>query len=371
MSLSIIIVNYKSTQLVLDCLAMIDQDPSARDFELIVVDNASGGDPRKPILATFSRVIWIQMEYNSGFARANNEGIRRSTGETVLLLNSDTLPPAGMIAACYHGLLQSDYVAAGVQLSNADGTPQISGNYFMKGGLNYLLPLPYMGKAIKWMGERLNVKKPHVPNGAVVSPNQGNSAFSTSGSTSVLAVSSGSGTSSVAVAPTGPVIEVDWINGAFLMVKKSAIDTAGLMDEDFFLYAEEAEWCGRLRKTGKLCLFGSLTVVHLQGETANQEFGSAGKGYYNLYDRKGLQIMLSNFVRIRKQFGVAWFLVQLFFYLLEIPVFFTGVLLSVLFVRKQDRYSFIQFINYCKNTGFLLGKSALIIRNKPYFYKVL
>ncbi|HWK05339.1 MAG TPA: glycosyltransferase family 2 protein [Puia sp.] len=337
MSLSIIIVNYKSTPLVLDCLAMIDQDPSAPDFEIIVVDNASGGDPRTPILTAFPRVTWIQMEYNSGFARANNEGIRRSTGETVLLLNSDTLPAAGMIAACYQGLLQSEYVAAGVQLSNSDGTPQISGNYFMKGGLNYLLPLPYMGKAIKWMGERMKVKKPHVPDGAVA----------------------------------GSVIEVDWINGAFLMVKKSAIDTAGLMDEDFFLYAEEAEWCGRLRKTGKLCLFGALTVIHLQGETANQEFGSAGKGYYNLYDRKGLQIMLSNFVRIRKQFGTGWFLVQLFFYLLEIPVFFTGVLLSALFARKQDRYSFTQFINYCKNTGLLLGKSAVIIRNKPYFYKVL
>jgi len=73
----------------------------------------------------------------------------------------------------------------------------------MKGGLNYLLPLPYMGKAIKWMGERMKVKKPHVPDGAV-------------------AISSGSGSAAV-----GSVIEVDWINGAFLMVKKSAIDTAG------------------------------------------------------------------------------------------------------------------------------------------------
>ena len=355
MSLSIIIVNYKSTRLVLDCLQLIDQDPSARSFELIVVDNASGDNSREQTLAAFPRVTWIQMEYNSGFARANNEGIRRSTGETVLLLNSDTLPATGMIAACYRGLQESEYVAAGVQLSNPDGTPQISGNYFMKGGLNYLLPLPYMGGAIKWMGERMKVKKPHVPDGALAAsaPNTGASRTDPGG-----------------LVP-GPVIEVDWINGAFLMVKKNAIDKAGLMDEDFFLYAEEAEWCGRLRKTGKLCLFGSLTVVHLQGETANQEFGSAGKGYYNLYDRKGLQIMLSNFVRIRKQFGTGWFLVQLFFYLLEIPVFFIGVGLSALLTRKQDRYSFTQFINYCKNTGFLLGKSLLIIRNKPYFYKVL
>ena len=344
MSLSIIIVNYKSAQLVLDCLELMNRDAAAREFEILVVDNASGDDSRQRVLSAFPQVVWVQMDYNSGFARANNEGIRRSTGETVLLLNSDTLPAAGTIAQCYQGLLHSEYVAAGVQLLNRDGTPQISGNYFMKGGLNYLLPLPYLGSVLKWLGGRVKVKAPHVAGDAI----PGNGAIG-----------------------DGGVIEVDWINGAFLMVKKSAIDKAGPMDEDFFLYAEEAEWCGRLRKTGKLCLFGSLHVIHLQGETANQEFGSAGKGYYNLYDRKGLQIMLSNFVRIRKQFGVGWFLVQLFFYLLEIPVFLAGVLLSALFVREQDRYTFSQFINYCKNTGFLVSKSVLIMRNKPYFYKVL
>jgi hypothetical protein len=339
MSLSIIIVNYKSAQLVLDCLELMNREAAARNFEIIVVDNASGDDSRQRILSAFPQVIWIQMDYNSGFARANNEGIRSSSGETVLLLNSDTLPSTVTIEECYQGLLHSEYVAAGVQLLNTDGTPQISGNYFMKGGLNYLLPLPYLGNALKWIGERVKIKAPHVPGGAP----------------------SGAGT----------IIEVDWINGAYLMVKKNAIDKAGLLDEDFFLYAEEAEWCGRLRKVGKLCLFRTLHVIHLQGETANQEFGSAGKGYYNLYDRKGLQIMLSNFVRIRKQFGVGWFLVQLMMYLLEIPVFFAGVLLSALFMRKGDRYSFAQFINYCKNTGLLVGKSVLIIRNKPYFYKVL
>jgi GT2 family glycosyltransferase len=339
MSLSIIIVNYKSVQLVLDCLELMNQDMAARAFEIIVVDNASGDDSRQRVLSAFPQVVWVQMDYNSGFARANNEGIRRSSGETVLLLNSDTLPAAAAITQCYQGLLHSEYVAAGVQLLNSDGTPQISGNYFMKGGLNYLLPLPYLGSVLKWLGGRAKIKAPHVAGPGTIGG--------------------------------GAVIEVDWINGAFLMVKKSAIEKAGLMDEDFFLYAEEAEWCGRLRKTGKLCLFGSLHVVHLQGETANQEFGSAGKGYYNLYDRKGLQIMLSNFVRIRKQFGIGWFLVQLFFYLLEIPVFLAGVLLSALFIRREERYSFAQFINYCKNIVLLVSKSVLIIRNKPYFYKVL
>ena len=338
--LSIIIVNYKSAALILDCLHSLyggagsGGGGSEYPFEVLVVDNASGDDSQQRITAVFPRVIWISVDYNAGFARGNNEGIRRSAGDAVLLLNGDTLPHASTIIQAYHRLMDSSFVAAGVQLLNPDGTHQISGMYVMKGGLNYLLPLPYLGTLIKKAGQLAKVKKPHV---AEVEENP---------------------------------IEVDWINGAFLMVKKSAIEKAGLLDEDFFLYAEEAEWCSRLKKTGPLCLFGDLNMVHLQGETANQEFGSTGKGYYNLYDRKGLQIMLSNFVRIRKQFGVGWFLIQLFFYLIGILFFLPGVICSRLF-SKTPRYSFSQFRQYSKNVAVIVRLSPVIIRNKPYFYKVL
>ena len=164
-------------------------------------------------------------------------------------------------------------------------------------------------------------------------------------------------------------VEVDWINGAFLMVKKEAIKKAGMLDEDFFLYSEEAEWCSRLKKQGKLCIYGQYKVIHLQGETANETFQSAGKGYYNIFDRKGLQIMVSNFVRIRKQFGVFWFLVMLFFYVIEVPVFFIGFLLQRIFNRRSYRYP--QVGGYVKNVGQLLKLSLTILRNKPHFYKVL
>jgi GT2 family glycosyltransferase len=274
------------------------------------------------------------MGYNAGFARANNAGIRMSRGSAVLLLNSDTLIEEGAIRRCYELFMDSSYVACGVQLLNTDRTPQISGNYFMKGGLNYLLPLPYMGAAVKWAGELFKVDKPNVPE-------------------------------------ANGLVEVDWINGAFLMVKKEAIEKAGMMDEDFFLYAEEAEWCSRLRKYGKICLYGQLHVVHLQGASANETFGSEGKGYYNLYDRKGLQIMLSTFVRIRKQFGKIWFLVQWTFYLVEIPVFLMGVSFTHLIKGRRSRYSFAQFRQYCRNFMTVAGKTTIILRNKPYFYKVL
>jgi GT2 family glycosyltransferase len=333
-ALSIIIVNYKTPELVIDCLRTVYAQAGRPDFEVIVIDNASGDDSRERILHAFPNVRWSDMGYNAGFARANNAGIRMSQGDTVLLLNSDTLVEGDAITRCYELLAASSYVACGVQLLNADRTPQISGNFFMKGGLNYLLPLPYLGSVIKRAGELFRVDKPNVPE-------------------------------------ADALVEVDWINGAFLMVKKAAIEKAGLMDEDFFLYAEEAEWCGRLRKHGKMCIYGQLHVIHLQGASANETFGSEGKGYYNLYDRKGLQIMLSNFVRIRKQFGSGWFLVQLAFYLLEMPVFLLGLLLSRLIRGRHSRYTFSQFLQYCKNFMTVIGKTTIILRNKPYFYKVL
>jgi hypothetical protein len=202
----------------------------------------------------------------------------------------------------------------------------------MKGGLNYLLPMPYGGGMIKRLGEWARVAKPHVPG-------------------------------------KGGILEVDWINGAFLMVKKEAIDKAGMMDEDFFLYAEEAEWCGRLKRVGRICLYGDLEVIHLQGVTANQLFGSDGKGYANLFDRKGLQVMLSNFVRIRKQFGRGWFIVQLISYIVDIPVFLLGMLFSS--IRGRNRYTWMQFRRYCAHVGVIIAKTPIILRNKPYFYKVI
>jgi len=273
------------------------------------------------------------MNYNAGFARANNKGIDLAGSDIVILLNPDILVKDDAITKCFQQFKESPYVACGVQLLNPDKTPQISGAYFMKGGLNHLLPLPVLGKLLKWMGGRMKVEKP-----------------------SILKAKG--------------IMEVDWINGAFLMAKKEYIEKAGKLDEDFFLYAEEIEWCSRLRKQGKLCIYGDLNIIHLQGEAANEAFDSKGKGYYNLFDKKGKQIMISNFVRIRKQFGSGWFLIHLLVYLLEIPFFFFRILLQP-FLASGIKYRFSDFTGYCRNMFFLLKNSIRILKNRPHFYKAL
>ena len=150
MQLSIIIINYKCGQLVIDCIQSIYEQNSTFSYEIIVVDNHSEDGSREKITGLFPGVVWIDMNYNSGFARANNEAIRRAKGETVLLLNADTIIENNAIEKCYIYLKNSQLLACGVQLLNVDRTPQISGNYVMKGGLNYLLPLPFMGNTLKF-----------------------------------------------------------------------------------------------------------------------------------------------------------------------------------------------------------------------------
>ncbi|MGZ3852771.1 MAG: glycosyltransferase family 2 protein [Flavisolibacter sp.] len=329
---SIIIVNYHSASLLINCIESLLKYTADINKEIIVVDNNSGDDSEQRVRALFPNIVWIQMTYNAGFARANNVGIRQSTGDTVLLLNPDVLFEDDSVHQCYSRLQQSSYVGAGVQLLNPDRTPQITGSYFIKGGINHFLPLPVLGKVFKWLGSTLKVKKTNVPEAK-------------------------------------GAVEVDWINGAFLMVKKSAMEKAGLLDEDFFLYAEEIEWCSRLRRLGSFCVYGDLHAIHLQGATANETFGSAGKGYFNLFDKKGRQIMLSNFVRIRKQFGIAWFLFHLLIYLMEVPLFLLQLCLQNLI--GKPRLSFGDFRGYCANLSTVLSLSPTIVRNKPHFYKVL
>jgi GT2 family glycosyltransferase len=329
---SIIIVNYRTPELVIDCLETIYKTSQLPGIEVIVVDNFSSDGSEDKITSSFPRVRWIQMNYNSGFARANNAGILAARGEIILLLNSDTLNEDDAIMKCFERLAASDYCACGIQLLNSDRSPQISGSYFAKGGLNQLMALPYAGHFIRWLGSALKVKK-------------------------------------TSVTEARGVVEVDWINGAFLMVKKEAIEKEGLMDEDFFLYFEEIEWCSRLRKAGPLCIYGDLNIVHLQGVTTNEVFASTGQGYYNLFDRKGLQIMLSALLRIRKQYGIGWFLFHLLAYCFTIPVFFIGVVLSLPF--KGREYSFKQFSGYAGNCARIISLTGRIIANKPYLYKVL
>lgn len=315
MQLSIIIVNYNAKKFIVDCIKSALQFPSANTFEWIIVDNNSSDGSKTFLTGIFPFIKWIDMGYNSGFARANNAGILHAESDIVLLLNPDTIMVDDCIHKCLECFRKDNAIACSVQLINPDRSPQITGNYFMKGGLNHLLPLPYLGNVLRSIAFFFRAKK-----------------------TNVLAASERQ--------------KVDWINGAFLMVKRPAIEKAGLMDEQFFLYAEESEWCSRLMKYGDLVVYGNLKIIHLQGEIINAQANSPDKGYFNLYDKKGLQLIVSNNLRIRKQHGIRWYLLNLIIYVTEIPVFF---LFSFFF-------NLLHFTNPFKDWPLALGYSKNVLK---------
>ena len=333
MRLSVIIVNYRSSTDIINCLQSASRFTSFKEVEWIIVDNNSGDNSKDIITTSFPIVRWIQMNYNAGFARANNEGIRLSAGEVVLLLNPDTIILEDAVYKCFKRFIETSCVACAVQLLNPDQSPQITGNFFMKGGLNHLLPLPYLGRLLRSIAFAAKVKKTNVQQSSTEE-------------------------------------KVDWINGAFLMVKKTAINTSGLLDEDFFLYSEEIEWCSRLKKVGPLCVFGDLYTIHLQGESIGKATATTGKGYFNLYDKRGLQLMVSQMIRIRKQFGIGWFLFHLCMFTFEVPVFFICSILDHLIHLQNPFTEWKQIKGFTINLFKTWKLSWTIIQNKPHFYKM-
>jgi len=309
------------------------QFSSSGSFEWIIVDNNSATNEKDVLISKFPFIKWIDMGYNAGFARANNAGILEAKGEVILLLNPDTIVIDDCINECLKRFINDAAIACSVQLKDLDNHPQITGNYFMKGGLNQLLPLPYLGKFLRAVAFFFKAKK-----------------------TNVIEASARE--------------KVDWINGAFLMVKQDVIKRAGLMDEDFFLYAEESEWCSRLNKFGDLVVYGDIDIVHLQGEIINIEAKTTDKGYFDLYTRKGLQLMVSNMLRIRKQYGGGWYLFNLIIYIIEIPIFFICSFVHNLFRFKNPFKQWKIGLKYCANVFTLLKLSPEIILNKKKFYKM-
>jgi GT2 family glycosyltransferase len=332
--LSIIIVNYRSAPLVVNCIRSVQHQTTNLAFEIIVVDNASGDKSLSVIKDLFPAVQRILMPYNAGFARANNAGIKIAKANTILLLNPDTIATDDSITRCYQQLQQSHFIAAGVQLYDSSGAPQISGNFFMAGGINHLLPIPYWGDLLRWAGYRTKTKIPNV-------------------------------------AKASGVEEVDWVSGAFLMVKRPAIEKAGIMDEDFFLYAEEVEWCSRLKKSGPLCIFGNCSIIHLEGGSVNLDQKIEERGYYNLYNRKGLQLMVSNHLRVRKQYGVGWFLFLLLNYTWGVFFFCFCSTLHRLFTLRDPTGDWNRVAAFASNVCRLWKLTPAIISGKPHFYKML
>jgi GT2 family glycosyltransferase len=218
--LSVIIVNWNTRELLADCLCSIEDFQSSifnLQSEVIVVDNASSDSSAAMVREQFPWVRLRENVGNVGFARANNQGISQATGRYVLLLNPDTVVMPGALAALVGFLEAHPQVGVvGPTLLDRDRRIQLSWAKF-----------PTLWSELT-TGHRRD-RKPFL---------------------------------------SGDAYEVDWLAGACLLVRRGAIDAAGLLDERFFLYSEETDWCLRIQRAGwRIAYYPSAKVVHLEGSS--------------------------------------------------------------------------------------------------------
>lgn len=255
MDISIVIINWNTREMLRDCLASVYAGLGDLGAEVIVVDNASGDGSPDMVDADFPRATLIRNRENTGFAAANNQAFRIARGRHVLLLNSDTLVHGDVLSASVAYLDdQPDVGAMGCRVLNRDGSLQITGsrfpslvNLFLQGSGLSRLPGAFFDRyrMIRW--DRRDAR------------------------------------------------EVDVISGCYMLVRRAVLDDVGLLDEAFFFYGEETDWCRRMQQAGWRLMFAPVgEITHFGG------------GSVNSLNHKRDVMLTEGTVRLhRKHFGLA------------------------------------------------------------------
>ena len=218
-AVSIVIVSFNARADLERCLESLRAAPPQASHEILVVDNHSS-DGSAESARRFPGVLVIQQETNVGFARANNAGIRASTGTALLLLNSDTIVPPGAIDRLMAALdAEPDVAIVGPRLVDGSGRAELSFGR-MIGPLN------------EWRQKRM---------------------------------ARGGGVESLTRQRHYP----DWVTGACLLVRRVDAQAVGLLDERYFMYAEDVDFCAAVRARGRRVLFTpDVEIVHQRGRSA-------------------------------------------------------------------------------------------------------
>lgn len=233
MDVSIIVVNWNTKALLCDCLKSIYEQAGDVDFEVIVIDNASTDGSVEMVKKSFPQVTLIENSENRGFAAANNQGIAIAKGRYVLLLNSDTIVLASAIAKTVSFADSHPEVGVvGCRVLNSDRTLQKT-CFMFPSILNMILSSTYLYKLFprsRFFGrERMTWWD------------------------------------------RNDIREVDVVTGCFMLVKREAIEQVGIMDERFFMYGEETDWCYRFKQAGWKILFAPCAeIIHLGGQSARK-----------------------------------------------------------------------------------------------------
>lgn len=261
-TLSIIIVNFNTRQLVCDCLHSIFTHPPRCSFEIFAVDNGSTDGSCEVIARQFPDIKLIQNQRNLGFSEANNQALRLARGNYLMLLNSDTLVVPGSIDRMLQAMAFHSRVGVlGPRLLYPDGRIQSSYGD-LPTVFAYFAHLLKMGSLVPDFFWRL------------LSRTQMLNHIGSTISTYCLWH---------ADAPpiTRELPEDVFVIGACMLIRRACMERVGFLDSEFLLYDDDADYCKRVHDSGwKILFFSDSVIVHLKGGTAGNNHRRNVHAYY-------------------------------------------------------------------------------------------
>lgn len=272
MDLSVIIVSYNTKDLLKQTIQSVIDNTKDIEYEIFVTDNNSSDDSVEMVKKDYPKVNLIESKENLGFPKGNNIAIKRATGRYILLLNSDTKVIGECLQNCIKYMDKHREIGAlGCKVELPSGkldhackrgfpTPEASLYYLLK--LNKFFP---------------DKKK--------------------------------FGKYTMSYVKDNEVAEVDSLMGAFMMIPKKVVDEVGMLDEEFFMYGEDIDWCFRIKKAGyKVLYYPVEKIIHYKGSSSKKkrakttyEFHRAMILFYNKHYKKEYNILIAALV----YFGVA------------------------------------------------------------------
>lgn len=272
MDLSIVIVNYNTKDLLKQTIESVINNTKGIKYEIWVVDNSSKDGSVEMVQEEFKDVKLIASKENLGFPKGNNVAIKKATGRYVLLLNSDTKVIGDNLQNCVDYMDKHKEIGAlGCKVELADGildhackrgfpTPEASLYYFLKLHKIMKNKRKYGAYTASYLGE-------------------------------------------------DEIGEVDALTGAFMMIPRAVIDKVGMLDEEFFMYGEDIDWCYRIKEAGyKIMYYPKEKIIHYKGSSSKKKKAKTTYEFHRamiLFYRKHYNDKYNIFVKILVYIGVA------------------------------------------------------------------
>ncbi|MCL1934231.1 MAG: glycosyltransferase family 2 protein [Candidatus Azobacteroides sp.] len=234
MKLSIIIVNYNVKYFLEQCLDSVFLAGKNLPIEVFVVDNCSSDGSTEYVKPMFPDVIYIENQENVGFSKANNQAIAQARGEYILLLNPDTVIGENSLTDVCR-FMDENPQAGAVGVKMLDGYGQF-------------LPESKRGFPSPW-----------------------NSFCKMSGLSKLFPYSKRFGGYHLKYLDKNRIHPVDILAGAFMMVRKEAIEKSGYLDERFFMYGEDIDWSYRIARSGYTNYYFPEPIIHYKGESTKKD----------------------------------------------------------------------------------------------------